>query len=53
VGGFAVQAFGLHGTIVALTLAELALGIAMLFMPALHDMNRGEETSVGFASRRG
>ena len=53
VGGFAVQAFGLHGTIVALTLAELALGIAMLFMLALHDMNRGEETSVGFASRRG
>ena len=53
VGGFAVQAFGLHGTIVALTLAERAHGIAMLFMPALHDMNRGEETSVGFASRRG
>ena len=40
VGGFAVEAFGLKGTIVALTLAEFALGIAMLFTPALHEMNR-------------
>jgi len=39
-GGFAVEAFGLRGTIVALTLAELSLGIAMLFIPALHEMNR-------------
>jgi MFS family permease len=44
VGGFAVQAFGLSGTIVALVLAELALGIAMFFIPALHDMNRNVET---------
>ncbi|MHB8646548.1 MAG: MFS transporter [Thermomicrobiales bacterium] len=41
-GGFAVEAFGLKGTIVALILAELSLGIAMLFIPALHDMNRRE-----------
>lgn len=42
VGGFAVEAFGLKGTVVALTLAEFALGIAMLFTPALHEMNRRE-----------
>jgi len=42
VGGFAVEAFGLKGTIITLILAELLLGIAMLFIPALHDMNRGE-----------
>lgn len=52
-GGFAVEAFGLQGTITTLILAELALGIATFFIPALHDMNRSEETSVGFASRRG
>lgn len=40
--GFAVEAIGLKGTIVILILAELALGIAMFFIPALHDMNRKE-----------
>ncbi len=39
-GGFAIEAFGLKGTIVVLALAALSLGIAMLFIPALHDMNR-------------
>ena len=40
--GFAVEAFGLHGTVMILILAELALGVAMFFIPALHDMNRRE-----------
>ena len=40
VGGFAVEAFGLTGTIIVLILAELSLGIAMLFIPTLHEMNR-------------
>jgi len=44
VGGFAVEAFGLKGTIIVLIFAELALGVAMLFIPALHEMNRKEET---------
>lgn len=42
VGGFAVEVFGLKGTIVTLTLAEFLLGITMIFIPALHDMNRRE-----------
>jgi MFS family permease len=39
-GGVAVQAFGLRGTIVALTLAECAVGVAMLFLPVLREMDR-------------
>ncbi|MCA1723935.1 MAG: MFS transporter [Thermomicrobia bacterium] len=42
IGGFAVEALGLTGTIIALIFAELALGIALFFIPALHDMNRRE-----------
>lgn len=41
-GGFAVEGFGLKGTIIALILARLFLGITMLFIPALHEMNRRE-----------
>ncbi len=41
-GGFAVEAFGLKGTITTLILAEFALGIATFFIPALHDMSRRE-----------
>jgi MFS family permease len=39
-GGVAVEAFGLTGTIAALVVAGLALGVAMLFIPVLHEMNR-------------
>lgn len=39
-GGVAVAAFGLTETIAVLVAAGLALGVAMFFIPVLHEMNR-------------
>jgi MFS family permease len=39
-GGVAVQVFGLRGTLIALTLALCAVGVAMLFLPVLREMDR-------------